>query len=879
MANTSAPLTVNAGATLAFYNAFDSDFGKVLALNSCTLRNDSGHNNITGVATLSGVVTAAVGEAATLDLRGVVLGGGGFDKQGVGILRLAGANTFSGNLVINAGSVMAGNNAALGNAAGTTTIADGARLDVAAFNLGAEPVFVTGSGINDRGAILNSLPNQQQNALRFVTLTGHTTFGGNGRWDLRANPTGALLGAFNLTKVGQNEIWLAGLDTTQLKTITVNKGLLGFSGTTTMGDATSTMTVNSGASLGIASTAANILNKALVMNQARLSNSLGSNTFSGSVSLSGSNQIDVAGSATLVLAGSVSGSGNFGKTSAGILAIDGSYAAGASYVNGGVLQIGAGGSGGSVSATLNNNAAIVFNRTSDATHSALITGNGTLNKQNINTLTLSAGNTFSGAMTVSAGTLRVGNSAALGTTAGGTTVADGATLDVNGFNLGAEAVTATGAGVGGNGAIVNTGASQVNALQFLTLAGDTTFGGSARWDLRGVSGALSTGGQPYSLTKTGANLITLAGVTVDTALGNVFVQQGVLALESIAGFGNAAASATVSGGATLQLDLTVPLNKALVLPNGGKLSYVGALAGNLSGPLSLPSGDGVVENTSAAPLQVNGAVSGPGNFSKLGTGLVQLNGANSHGGATFINTGTLALGPASTLGASTNVLVAGGATFDVTALAGGFVLNPLQTISGNGTVFGNVTANGIVSPGASVGKLTVSGNATLAGIAQMEVNKSGATLTNDVLTVTGTLAFGGTLVVTNTGSPLTLSNSFKLFNAGSMTGTFASFSLPALSPGLTWNLATLHTDGWLRVVSNTPPVIGSATLVGSDMVVAGAGGAPGALYHVVGSTNVALPLASWSPLATNVFDASGNFIFTNPISPTPGGQFLRLRVP
>src|SRR6185436_5741770 len=162
----------NAGATLAFLNAFDSDFIKPIALNSCTLQNDSGHNNLTGAGTLTGTITAVVGEAATLDLRGAIGGSGGFNKTGEGILRLAGANTFSGNVTVSAGTLMAGSTTALGSAAGTTTIVSGARLDVAAFNLGAEPVSVGGSGINNRGAIVNTLNSSQQNALRFVTLTG-----------------------------------------------------------------------------------------------------------------------------------------------------------------------------------------------------------------------------------------------------------------------------------------------------------------------------------------------------------------------------------------------------------------------------------------------------------------------------------------------------------------------------------------------------------------------------------------------------------------------------------------------------------------------------------------------------------------------------------
>ena len=73
--------------------------------------------------------------------------------------------------------------------------------------------------------------------------------------------------------------------------------------------------------------------------------------------------------------------------------------------------------------------------------------------------------------------------------------------------------------------------------------------------------------------------------------------------------------------------------------------------------------------------------------------------------------------------------------------------------------------------------------------------------------------------------------------------------------------------------------IGSAGINGSEIVISGSGGAPGAIYHVVTTTDVALPLLQWLPVATNVFDASGNFTFTNGITPANQLQFFRLRVP
>ena len=75
-----------------------------------------------------------------------------------------------------------------------------------------------------------------------------------------------------------------------------------FGGTTTMGDASSTMTVNSGGALGISTTGTNILNKVLTLSTGRMTNSVGSNTITGNVSLFGANQIDVNTGSTLVLA-------------------------------------------------------------------------------------------------------------------------------------------------------------------------------------------------------------------------------------------------------------------------------------------------------------------------------------------------------------------------------------------------------------------------------------------------------------------------------------------------------------------------------------------------------------------------------------------------
>lgn len=83
---------------------------------------------------------------------------------------------------------------------------------------------------------------------------------------------------------------------------------------------------------------------------------------------------------------------------------------------------------------------------------AITGGGGTLAKDKNNQVTLSANNSgFSGAVAVNAGILRAGVANSLGNESGGTTVAAGATLDVNAINLGNEPVTVSGAGVNGLG--------------------------------------------------------------------------------------------------------------------------------------------------------------------------------------------------------------------------------------------------------------------------------------------------------------------------------------------------------------------------------------------------------------------------------------------
>ena len=56
----------------------------------------------------------------------------------------------------------------------------------------------------------------------------------------------------------------------------------------------------------------------------------------------------------------------------------------------------------------------------------------------------------------------------------------------------------------------------------------------------------------------------------------------------------------------------------------------------------------------------------------------------------------------------------------------------------------------------------------------------------------------------------------------------------------------------------------------------GTGGTPGWYYYVLTSTNLAAGM--WTPVATNQFDAGGNFAVTNAINPDRPQTFYRLQL-
>jgi len=209
-------------------------------------------------------------------------------------------------------------------------------------------------------------------------------------------------------------------------------------------------------------------------------------------------------------------------------------------------------------------------------------------------------------------------------------------------------------------------------------------------------------------------------------------------------------------------------------------------------------------------------------------------------------------------------------------LAGG------QALTGNGTINGNaiVGAGATVSPspfGANlVGILTITNALTLQGATILRVDKLHGT--NDVLKSAG-VNFGGALVISNLNSAFASGDSFKLFSAQNYSGNFAALSPPSPGAGLAWDTTGL-TNGVLKVAAVTQsPRIGDISISGANVVVSGTNGTRGGAFYLLASTNVALPLANWQIVATNLFNGNTGFMFTNAPNPNAPQMFYLLKLP
>ncbi len=441
------------------------------------------------------------------------------------------------------------------------------------------------------------------------------------------------------------------------------------------------------------------------------------------------------------------------------------------------------------------------------------------------TVILSGSNTYTGSTAVYAGTLILAanapsNSAgALGKSTnavllGDTTGSNNATLLTNGaYTIARDITVQTGNSgtmtIGVTGAYGATFSGNITLNKSATLTADS--GGTATFQTGAISG---TG---FGITKAGAGTVLLSGT--NTYTGNTTVNAGTLTIPSsgkiYSGLGGAGPIITVNSGATFSIASwaydgslgTLFFDKTGLVINGGTLRYTGSTNtaesnGNARGFTVGASGAVFEVTTSGATwtlfrdassgyqaafngdVTLTGAgngvmanyITGSGALLKTGAGAWTLSGVNTYNGGTTISVGTLKVGSATALGASSGaVSITSGAALDLN----GQTMTNTNALTINGT--------GITNTGALTNSSAT--NSTYAG----SVSLASAT---SIGSTAGAITISGAISDTNNyGLALIGNKSITLSNTGNTLSTIASGS----------------SMGAITVVNNANLTIGSVT--------------------------------------------------------------------
>ena len=248
----------------------------------------------------------------------------------------------------------------------------------------------------------------------------------------------------------------------------------------------------------------------------------------------------------------------------------------------------------------------------------------------------------------------------------------------------------------------------------------------------------------------------------------------------------------------------------------------------------------------------------PTTLVKIGTNVWTLSGNNTYSGITLVIDGQLWVN---------NTIGSGTGTNSVTVQANAM-------LGGVGIIGGPVTIadGGVLSAGTnSIGTLTLQNSLNLQGTTLAEINRNG-TPKCDKIAVTGTINYGGTLVVNNLGSSVQLGDSFTLFTAGSHLGSFANLALPATPSGTHW----VFTNGVLSVVASALPSPAhlTNTLSGGNLILSWPSGNGWRLQAQTNTLNAGLT-TNWSDVAGSQLTNTMSY----PVNTSKGSVFFRLITP
>ncbi|MBO9579692.1 MAG: autotransporter-associated beta strand repeat-containing protein [Sphingobium sp.] len=475
------------------------------------------------------------------------------------------------------------------------------------------------------------------------------------------------------------------------------------------------------------------------------------------------------------------GVGSLTKSGTGSLILTGenSYTGGTT-ISGGTLQLGNGGSGGSILGNVIDNGALTFNRSDALTFAGAISGSGAVNQIGTGTTILTSSNSYAGDTTIAAGALQFGDGASGGSSnlGGNLTVAGGslaiampATLSIahnvafadntslsiaaspNGATLSADSVT-IGNGVAFNITGVNE-ASQVDKVLIDTRSGIS--GNFAMVTVGGISGTVdyltvSTHKSAddlqylasYGLSWMAANSQAHGTFTLTNASDTFTVGMALTDQAANPATGWDGRSLTKAGAGTLILSADNSYTGGTTISGGVLQLGSGGATGSIVGDVV---DNGVLAFNRSGAQTFAGKISGSGAVEQVGGGTTILTGDNSYIGGTRIDAGVLSVSRDANLGDPSGGIVFNGGTLATTA-AFGTTRSILLPADGRFNVAGAITldlggpiggSGNLVKLG--MGTLLLTGANTYAGDTLVQAG----TLIGDVGAIRGNVANAGTV--------------------------------------------------------------------------------------------------------------------------------------